>query len=65
MYKKILCYLFVAVIAYALGTVSSLHAATSGKKNNADFQALSNKVDKVLANQTKMMSLLKKIRVKV
>ena len=66
MYKQISGYLLVGVIAYFLGTMSFIYAEDTKKGTNtsAEITELTKKIDKVLANQDEMMTMLKYIRSK-
>ena len=59
MAKKLGLYLLVAVIAYALGTASSLQAES--KEGEITLLQLNQKLDKVLTNQEEIKTQLKRI----
>ena len=63
MRNKISLYLVVAIVAYGAGTFSSLQAQAPApvKKDSEMLLKLSDKLDKVLANQEEMKASLKKI----
>lgn len=61
MKKNIIGYLLVALIAYGLGQVSTLNAASSKDVSQDTIK----KMDLLVKNQEKMIKMLKKIHAKV
>jgi hypothetical protein len=59
MSKKILSYLLVAMIAYSLGTLSTLQAQDESRRSASSvtpamMEKMSKKLDKILENQKEM-----------
>lgn len=61
MKKNIIGYLLVAALAYGLGQVSTLNAASSKDMSQETIK----KMDVIVKNQEQMIKMLKKIHAKV
>lgn len=66
MWKRIYVYLLIGMLGYAIGTISSTHAAAPKKEDNSkEILAITKKVDQILTNQAEIKKQLKRIFAKL